>query len=80
MYRVARPRSTWSDDVLREPADRAIGENWMRKRQSYINKYPDDGEALYRLLQREAALAAAVARKKKSMNRRRAPQGLPPIP
>jgi len=38
----------------------------MRKIASYTRKYGQvEGEALYRLLQREAALASAVARKKK---------------
>jgi hypothetical protein len=40
----------------------------MRKLASYIRKYGQvDGEKLYRLLQREAALASAVARKEKAL-------------
>lgn len=40
----------------------------MRKLESYIRKYgPIEGPKLYRLLQREAALASAVARQKKRM-------------
>jgi hypothetical protein len=40
----------------------------MRKLASYTRKYGQvEGEKLYRMLQREAALASAVARKKKSL-------------
>jgi hypothetical protein len=40
----------------------------MRKLASYTRKYGQvEGEKLYRLLQREAALASAVARKKKAL-------------
>ena len=40
----------------------------MRTRAAYIKKYgAKDGAELYRLLQKEAASAAAVARKKKKM-------------
>jgi hypothetical protein len=40
----------------------------MRKRESYLAKYgPVEGDAMYRRLQREAALASAHARQKKRL-------------
>jgi hypothetical protein len=43
----------------------------MRRLASYVRKYgPVDGPVLYRRLQREAALASAVARLKKRLLQR----------
>jgi hypothetical protein len=43
----------------------------MRKLESYVKKYgPEDGPKMFRCLQREAALASAHARHKKSIAKR----------